>query len=184
MGWEQQMFTLLDEMEGQAESLFAEQRALEVAERARAEYAGVSVASRLVASLGSQIEVDVRGLGRLRGLLQRAGADWFLVTTSGPGARWPVDWVLRLEHVVAVRGASDRSVPKAAWGALSRLSVSSALRRIAESGEQAHLHLVDGTRREAVLGRVGSDFVEARGVDGVVELVPLPALVAISSHER
>ncbi|MGN0064097.1 MAG: hypothetical protein ACI379_07620 [Nocardioides sp.] len=183
MGWEQEMFALLDDLEGQASSLYAQERELELAERARAEYATVTLASRLVATLGEPVALDVHGLGRLVGTLQRAAADWCLLAVTSAGGALTTDWVVRLEQVTAVHGVSSRSVPEVAWGALSRLGVASAMRRLAEAQAHVSAHLVDGTRHEGVLGRVGQDFVELRGAGTETALLPFSALVALSSRE-
>ncbi len=63
---------------------------------------------------------------------------------------------MRLDAVVAVHGASERSVPEVAWSPIARLGLGSALRRLADAGERCVLHLVDGTMHEAVLRRVGA----------------------------
>jgi hypothetical protein len=93
--------------------------------------------------------------------------------------------VVRSAAVVAVSGASGRSVPEVAWPAVTRLGLGSALSRLAESGERCVLQLVDGGRREAVLRRVGADFVEAEvGEDPQRDvLVAFTALAAVQSRD-
>ena len=49
----ERFFALFDDLEQQAESLYAEERDLELADRTRAEYSAVTLASRLMASLGT-----------------------------------------------------------------------------------------------------------------------------------
>src|SRR5688500_17783971 len=61
MTWEEQLFAYLDDLEQQAEGVFGIERDLEVAERAAAEYAAVTAASRLMASVDRQVTVQVRG---------------------------------------------------------------------------------------------------------------------------
>jgi hypothetical protein len=72
-------------------------------------------------------------------------------------------------------------VPEVAWSPVAKLGLGSALRRIAEAGEPCLLHLVDGSRHEVLLRRVGADFVEVTAGDGAVrlELVPFAALAAV-----
>jgi hypothetical protein len=82
-----------------------------------------------------------------------------------------------------VLGSSERSVPEVAWSPVARLGVGSALRRLAEAGERCVLHLTDGTRHEALLRRVGADFVEVRVGEGRLELVAFTALVAVQSRD-
>ena len=57
MSWEDRIFSLLDDLEAQAEGAFAAERDLEVAERARAEYASVTLAARLSARQGPAFRI-------------------------------------------------------------------------------------------------------------------------------
>lgn len=155
MTWDEQLFAVLDDLEGQAQSAFALERDLELADRSQAEYRQVTLASRLMASVGSDLALDVAGVGRLTGELRRCGEDWLLVAGRGQ------EWVVPAAAVGAVRGAAERSVPEAAWSPLTRLSFAAALRRIAAVRGECLLHTRDGSRHEARLLRVGQDFVEA-----------------------
>ncbi|WP_151083086.1 hypothetical protein [Nocardioides cynanchi] len=176
MDWNDQLFALLDDLEGQAEALYAAERADELADRSRAEYATVTLASRLMASVGEAVVLDVHGPGRVVGVLQRMGADWCLL--HGPTQ----DWVVRLGAVLAVEGASERSVPEVAWSAVAGLGVGSALRRLADSGERCLVHGVDGSSRDVVLTRVGRDFVEAVVGEGRSVLLGLDGVAAVQSR--
>lgn len=169
MPWEHELFAVLDDLEGQAEAAYDAERDAELADRSRAAYAEVPLAARLLASVDHEVALDLQGAGLVRGTLQRVGDGWCLV---GAGA---VDWVLPLAAALRVRGASDRALPQVAWSPLTRLGLGSALRRIADAGEPCLVHLVDGSRHEALLGRVGRDFVET--TDGT--LVPFSALAAV-----
>lgn len=179
MGWEEHLFALFDDLEQQAEALYDAERDLELADRSRAEYHSVSLASRLMASLDREVVLDLRGGGTVAGTLVRVGTGWCLVRGRAQ------DWVVRTAAVLVVGGASERSVPEVAWPAVTRLGLGSALRRVAESGERCVLQLVDGRRHEAVLRRVGADFVEARvGEDaGRGVLVAFTALAAVQSRD-
>ncbi|MCL8024954.1 hypothetical protein [Nocardioides bruguierae] len=179
MAWEDELFTFLDDLEQQAEAAYAAERGLELADRARAEYASVALAGRLMASVGCEVGLRVEGIGRLRGTLDRVADGWLLL--SGPAQ----DWVVRLPALLGVDGASERAVPDVAWPAASRLGLGSALRRLADAGERCVLHLRDAARHEGVVLRVGADFVElAEGEARRVLLVPCEALAAVSSSER
>lgn len=156
MPWEEELFAVLDDLEGQAGAAFAAERELELADRTRAEYAAVTLASRLNASLQRPVSLQVHGVGRVSGELVRVGAGWCLVCG---GAQ---EWVVALPAVAAVEGASERSVPEEAVSPVARLGLGSALRRLAESGERCVLHGRDGTAHDAVVVRVGADFVEVR----------------------
>jgi len=181
MTWEAELFAFLDDLEQQAEAAYDAERAVELADRSRAEYHHVSLASRLMASVGAELVLDLRGTGPVSGVLERVGAGWCLL--RGSAADRAQDWVVRNDAVLRVRGASDRSVPEVAWSPVAALGVGSALRRIAGSGDACVLHLVDGGRHEAVLRRVGADFVEAQVGEGRLELVAFAALAAVQRRD-
>ena len=175
MAWEEQVFELLEDLEQQAEALYDAERGPELADRVRAEYAAVTLASRLAASAGGPVELDVQGVGRLAGRLDRVAAGWVSLEVAGR------EWVVRTAAVVEVRGASVRALPEVAWSPLARLGVGSALRRLADAGEPCWWHRLDGGRAEGVPVRVGSDFVELRtGKEGRAVLVALDALAAVA----
>ena len=176
MTWEERLFSMLDDLEQQAEAMYDAERDVELADRRRAEYAQISLTSRLMASVGCEVGLEVEGVGLVQGRLQRAADDWCLVAATGQ------DWVVRVAAVTLVRGASDRSVPEVAWSPVARLGLGSALRRIADTREPCVLHRVDGRRHEAVLTRVGQDFVEACGPDDTLLLFPYASLAAVQSR--
>ena len=179
MGWEEHLFDLFDDLEQQAEALYDAERDLELADRSRAAYHQVTLASRLMASVGGEVVLQLRGAGQVAGTLTRVGTGWCLVRGRAQ------DWVVRHDAVLVVDGGSDRSVPEVAWSAVAGLGLGAALRRVAEAGERCVLHLVDGGRHEAVLRRVGADFVEA-GVGERAErrvLVPFGAVAAVQSRD-
>jgi len=180
MAWEEELFGFLDELEQQAEALYDAERAPELADRSRAEYQQVPLAARLMATVGETVALHVRGVGAVRGELARVAAGWCLVAQPAQ------DWVVRLAAVAAVEGASSRATPEVAWPVTARLTVGSALRRLAEAGERCVVHLVDGGRHEGVPRRVGQDFVEVvTGADGHerMVLVAFGALAAVQSEE-
>lgn len=180
MTWEESLFAAFDDLEQQAEGVFAAEREAELAERSVAEYRGVTLASRLMASTDREVALDLPGAGTVRGTLARVGPDWCLL--SGPRQ----DWVIRLAGVSGVRGASARSRPEAAWSPVDALGLASALRRLVQAGERCVLRTTDGDAREALLLRVGADFVEAVPWSRPRDqpwLVPLAALVAVQEPE-
>jgi hypothetical protein len=124
----------------------------------RAEYAAVTLAGRLMASVGRDVLLDVDGTGPVRGELRRVGTGWCLV--SGDAG----DWLVPLAAITAAQGVSDRAVPEVAWSAVSRLGLGSALRRLADEGAACVVATRGGARHEVVLTRVGKDFVEAETV--------------------
>lgn len=176
MDWDERLFAFLDDLEQQAQALYDADRQSELADRARSEYAAVTLVSRLMASLDHDVVLDVRGVGTVSGRLQRAGLDWCLVHGSAQ------DWVVRLGAVRSVEGVSDRSVPDVAWSPVSRLGLGSALRRLADTGAACRVHSVDGTVWESCLTRVGADFVEARVGEDRLVLIARDALAAVQSR--
>ena len=54
MAWEEELFAVLDDLEQQAEALYDAEREVDLADRSRAEYQQVTLASRLMATVGSR----------------------------------------------------------------------------------------------------------------------------------
>jgi hypothetical protein len=176
MAWEEELFALLDDLEQQAEALYGAEREAEIADRSRSEYQQVTLASRLMASVGDVLRVDVVGVGPVEGVLERVGTGWCLL--AGPGQ----DWVLRLAAVGTVSGVSERSVPEMAWSPVSSLGLGSALRRLADARARCVVRLLDGGVHEAVVRRVGADFVEVGVGEVRTLLVAFSALAAVQSR--
>lgn len=177
MDWDEQLFAILDDLEQQAQALYDADRAGELADRSRSEYAAVPLVSRLMASVDEEVSLDLLGVGPVSGRVRRVGPDWCLVHGSAQ------DWVVRLAAVKGVEGASARSVPEVAWSPVSRLGLGSALRRLADTAVPCRLHAVDGTARDGVLARVGADFAEVRVGEGRVVLVARETLAAVQSRD-
>lgn len=177
MSWETELFAMFDDLEGQAAALWEADREAELADRARSEYAVVTLASRMMASVDAPVALELPGVGRVEGRLARVGESWCLVAGSTQ------DWIVPLRHVLAIHGGSERSVPEVAWSPLQRLGLASALRRLADAGTRCVLHLVDGGRHEAYVERVGADFLECRTATDARMLVPVGSIVAIQSRD-
>jgi len=178
MAWENDLFAFLEDLERQADALYDAERAPELADRSRAEYQQVSLASRLAASAGLEVGLEVSGVGAVAGLLERVAEQWCLVRAADQ------DWVVTLAAIRSVGGASPRSVPEAAWSPLARLGRSSVLRRLAEAGERCVLHDTAGGRVDGVPLRVGADFVEVEvGEAGRTVLVAFATLAAVQSRD-
>jgi len=179
MGWDERFFDVLDDLEGQAEALYAAERDAELGDRSRAEYASVQLAARLMASTGRLVTLDVVGAGRVAGELRRVGVGWCLVGDAGR------DWLVPTDAVEAAEGLSDRAVPEVAWSPLARLGLGSALRRLADEGTPCAVVTRSGGRHDVVLVRVGQDFVEAQTASEVPSrvVVALAALGAVQSRE-
>ncbi|WP_395693857.1 hypothetical protein [Nocardioides sp.] len=176
MAWEEDLFAVLDELEQQAEAAFGAERDAELADRSRSVYREVTLASRLMASVGAAVRLEVTGVGPVEGMLERVGEGWCLIGGSGQ------DWVVSLPAVTAVLGAGPRSVPEVAWSPVARLGLGSALRRIAEAGERCVVHLRDGTSYDVAPRRVGADFVDAVAGEGRPVLLALASVAAVQSR--
>jgi hypothetical protein len=177
MPWDDALASLFADLERQAEAMFGDERAAELADRSRAEYAAVTLAGRLMASLGREVTLDVVGVSAVTGRLERLGDGWCLLRSLG------TDWVVAATAVAAVGGASERAVPEAAWSPLTRLGLGSALRGLATASVRCVVHRRDGSRHEGVLERVGADFVEVRPEVGRIQLVAYDALAAVASRD-
>src|SRR5690349_19562668 len=119
MSWEHDLFALFDDLEGQAAAEFEADREAELADRARAEYGAVTLASRLMASRGREVAVELPHVGRIEGTLDRVGDGWCLLSGAGQ------DWIVPTGAIAVVHGASGRSVPDVAWSAIDRLGLRS-----------------------------------------------------------
>lgn len=176
MNWDERLFAMLDDLEQQAEALYDLERDAEVADRSRAEYGAVTLASRLMASLDTDVALDVRGIGRVAGRVRRVASGWLLLESG------TVQWIVSLAAVATASGASTRSVPEVAWSPVTRLGLGSALRRLSQAGERCWVHRVDGSPLEGVLRRVGQDFAEVELAPGRVELVAFASIAAVQSR--
>lgn len=176
MTWESELFDLFDDLESRAEAAFAAERDSEVAERMRAEYRSVTMASRWHACDGSDVRVQLPGAGQVLGTVLRTGKGWVLLDE---GAR---RWLVPMAAVLGVSGLGPRSVPDEALGVVQRLGIGSPLRRLAEGGREVVVHLRDATVLRGRLGRVGADFLEL--ADGNQQwLVSFGALAAVQSPD-
>lgn len=176
MGWEETMFAMFDDLEQQAEGLALADRAAEVAELAVAEYAQLSLASRLHASLERQVRVRLVGGMVVGGRLVRVGEDWLMVADD------TMEHVIRREAVLALSGLSARAVKEETWGVVDRLSLRALLRRLAASASTCAVQFLDGQSLEGRVGRVGRDFLELQvgeGHDRVRQVLPLASVAVL-----
>jgi len=171
---------LFEDLEQQAAGFHLAERDAELADRARGEYAAVSFASRVHASLGREVTLTTGGGEVVEGTLMQAGVDWCRVSGAGR------TWLVRLAGVVTASGMSVRALPEAARPAVARLTFGSALHRLAEESAEVLLHVeAVGGLRVRVL-RIGADFVEVEPASAVTPagdgtstmLVPFAAVLA------
>lgn len=185
MRWEDRLCALFEDLEQQAEGLHLSERDAEVGERSRAEYAGVTLASRLHASVGLCLTLRLSGPGRLVGVLLRVGVGWCMVRADSSGQVW----IVPSAAVLDVQGLSARAVSEPARSVLARLGLGSALRGVAEAGANVVFEQVDGSQHRGAVVRVGSDFVEIRDETGPAtvrrsaqraeHVIPFAALAAV-----
>lgn len=187
--FENPMAGLFEELEQQAEALHLSERDAEVADRAPAEYAAVTLAARLHASLGLAVRLGVVGLGAVQGEVRRVGPEWLgLRGGRGTAPEGPVqDWFVRLAAVRSVRGASSQAVGEPARPVTARLGIGSVLRGLARDRVPVVVHQIDGSSSAGRVRRVGADFVElvpaAPGrAEPATELVSLRWVAAIRSE--
>ncbi len=174
MAGEEELFGFLDDLEQQAGAAFDAERAPEIADRTRAEYREVTLASRLMASVGRDVTLHVVGVGTLAGRLDGVHETW--LELASPGGRR----IVCLAAVAVMEGASERALPEVAWPATARLGLGSPLRGLAEAQESCVVHRLDGQRHDGVVRRVGQDFLElAVGEAQQLVLVAFPVIAVI-----
>ena len=173
MRWEELLLRELDDLELQAEGLYLADRAAAVSELSLSTYAEVELSARLHASVGSPLQLFLRGGGTVDGTLARAGQGWVLLQAAAG------EVVVVVAAILRVRGAVERAVPAEARCLTSRLGLGSALRQLAESREQVAVTLVDGAVVRGRIRRVGLDFAEVVTDAGAAELLPFDALAVL-----
>ena len=179
MGWEDSMFAVFDDLEQQAQGLHLVERDAEVADLAVAEYAGVSLASRLHASLGQDLRVRLLGGRVVGGRLARLGADWFLLVDGSS------EWVVRHDGLVTLSGLSPRAHSEDTWSVVDRLTLRAVLRRLASTNEPCVVHFCDDQQLDGRIGRVGQDFFElsvGEPSNSHVRAVPNAAVAALQGR--
>jgi hypothetical protein len=149
--WEDLFADLEREWEGLAES----ERQAQIAERTRAEFAGVRFVDRLRGSEGRQVHLVTRLGEPIDGELTGVGADFLLLTSARH------ECVLPLAAVGSASGLGHASLSEQAAGTVrARLGLGSVLRRVAADRSMVTLVGGDGRPRSGTLQRVGADFVE------------------------
>ena len=178
--WEESLLRLFDDPEQQAEGLRLEERTGAVADLATGELAEITLEDRLHGSRGSELTVRLAGGLLVSGRLVRAGRGWILLVQSS-GAQSPgSQWLLPLDHVLAVRGLTGRAVVPGARTVLGRLGLGSVLRGLAEGYDDVLVHLRHGDPVAGRLVRVGADHLDL-AVPAGLESIPLAGVVAIRS---
>jgi hypothetical protein len=152
MRWQQ----LFDDLQSQFEAEEAAADRAEWASRTRSEVGAIHLAERLGGALGSFLSVDVRGAGRVEGVLVDRGADWLLLADHRGR-----DQLVSLTAVRSVTGLGRRTAPaEPAGGVRARLDLRWALRGLARDRAPVQVVLDDGGTVSGTLDRVGADYVE------------------------
>lgn len=166
----------------------AERRSFEaeVADRTRRERALIGLRDRLrqAAAQRYRVAVTVAGRRTVEGTVLDAGPDWLLLDDRDGG-----EVLVPLAAVVWLRGLGARVGADPAPEVARRLTLSFALRGIAQDRAPVTVTLADGSLVTGTIDRVGADFVDlaehaageprrASAVSGVRTL-PLGALVLV-----
>ena len=176
MEWDEGLFAFLDDLEGRAEALYDAERETDLVDRSRTEYAAVTLASRLMASLAPTSSSTCSG--SVRSPVCCSGSARLVPRPRrGAGLGGPA-------RGGRGRGRCLRAVrsPRSPGHPVARLGLGSALRRLADAGERCVVHATDGTAREAVVARVGADFVEVSMGEGRSLLLARDAIAAVQSR--
>lgn len=176
MRWEDRVFAMFEDLELQAEGLHLEQRLSEVEALGEADYAEVTLASRLHASVGRRVRIVLRDSVQVAGRLVRVGQGWVLVDSD------PALWLVQVGAVVHFAGLSQASVPPELWPLTAGLSVRAAVRRISGAAQPCVVWLVGGAQCVGTLGRVGADFVELQSATGDL-VIPLGRVAAVQGTQ-
>ncbi len=147
---------LFDDLQAQFEVEEVAAELSESASRTRVEVGAVHLAERLGGALGSGVALDVRGAGRVAGVLVDRGPDWLLLEDEQGR-----DQLVALTAVRSVAGLGRRTAPpEAAGGVRARLDLRRALRGLARDRAVVQVVLDDGGSVTGTLDRVGADYVE------------------------
>ena len=176
---------LFADLEAQSDALDRADRAAEVDDRSRSEFADHHLRDRLRACVGGVVRLRVAGGATIAGTVRKVGPDWLLIDEEASR-----ECLVPLSAVMSVVGAGRWVADPAADSAVAaRLGLRSALRAVARDRSGVRLLLVDGAALAATLDRVGADFVEAavhpvgearrRAAVQEVQLVAFAAIAAV-----
>lgn len=156
------------------DALVLQQRDVEVAALAAAEYAEVELSARWHGAVGAEVVVETTEGQRLAGTVVEAGSDHVELREDG------ATWLVRTTAVASVTGLPDRVSDRRSRPISARLSIGSALRCLGADHRTCSVWLVSGTRLHGRPARVGRDFVELRaGGRSRLVVVPLAAVTAV-----
>jgi hypothetical protein len=153
----------------------------EVAERGRAERAGLLLADRLRGHLGTTLSFCLVNGDRVIGTLVDVGAEWALLREAG-------SVLLPMAAVTGIEGLSR--VAATGTGELSRrVRLTVLLRRLARDRSAVRATTLDGATLTGTIDRVGADHLDLAlhpvgevrrpGAVRSVRVIPVSALVAV-----
>ena len=146
----------------------------EVADRLRAERAGVELASRLVAARGTEVALTLLDGSSLRGTVVEVAQQWILM--SAP----PREHLVPVGAISAAAGLPARAVPLTEVE--RRLSLGTALRALARDRARVTIR-AQGLQVSGLVEAVGADHVDvARDCDAHATLPFLAILEVRSAH--
>ena len=178
---------LFTDLDVEADGLAQRERDAEIAERTRIELAALTVLDRLAAGTGTQVRLDVLGVGRLTGRLLRTAPQWLMLDAGGRSG-----WVVAVAAVTGIEGLSAAAAPAAAplSATTTPAGWASIFRTLSRDRDVVSVLRLDGSVVRGMPVRVGRDFVEIwwRDEDAATgeraaprhTLVPYLALAAVS----
>lgn len=147
---------LLADLSGQLVAAEAAELAGELPDRTRGEWARIRLVDRFRAALGCPLGLRLLGGVSVDGTVLEVGADWVLVRGEPAGTV-----LARLAAVTATTGLPAGALEPGTEGVVTaRLSVRSALRRLAQDRAPITIAAVDGQTYGGTIDAVGADFVE------------------------
>jgi hypothetical protein len=143
---------LFDDLDAQFDAARRADLDGEVADRIRREVALVHMVDRLAAAVGRTVQLVLPGDASLGGSIARVGDGWALIETAGGVV------LVRLAAVMSIAGLPVEAV---GLGPIeSTLGVGHVLRGIARDRSPVSIGLVDGSRLEGTVDRVGADHID------------------------
>jgi len=147
---------LLTDLSGQLVAAEAAELAGELPDRTRGEWARIRLVDRFRAAVEGPVGLQLLGGVRVEGTVLEVGADWVLVREVPAGTV-----LVRLAAVTATTGLPAAALEPGTEGVVAaRLSVRSALRRLAQDRAPVTIAAVDGQTYGGTIDVVGADFVE------------------------
>lgn len=152
--WQQ----LFEDLAAQQAALERRERAAEIAEHTRAERGTVELVHRLVAALGTDLRVRVRGVGWVSGALTDVGADWALLDPQLPGSAGR-ELLVPLRGLLAVEGLTRAADPLES-AASRRLGLRHVLRAVSRDRARVRVHDLDGDHVTGTIDAVHADHLD------------------------